>query len=321
MLIQHPSVSGLSDGTGRSGSTGGITPGDGGSTSPRSRTATNSDSSRSPKINYGPTGDKITLRWERGVFVPENDAATSPHRAAAENQLTRNFCELLDKATAQGRSVGPNSGPSYAPAKVCRRSRRHRHQAEGIRRGYGPALQGGKITNGVQQPARLDDHRTSKPMSLTNTPTTWLRAIQTHMQAMGQTTLQTGQTPLQTPCTQTPHTPQAFVARATGLGRPCLAPRLRKGKRPHQWQHSNNFPSSPDLLNALCLAGLGIRDNGYHWPRQLLLQTQCRHAKAPRQEVPGFAGFHLIGHIIEDHGKPNRQGYTRGLSFPPSHWN
>jgi RecA-family ATPase len=120
MLIQHPSVSGLSDGTGRSGSTGWNNSG-------RWRLnftkAKDSDELRQLEIaknNYGPTGEKITLRWERGVFVPESQADASPYRAAEESKVDETFLQLLDKATAQGIDARPNSGAGYAPAMFAK---------------------------------------------------------------------------------------------------------------------------------------------------------------------------------------------------------
>jgi RecA-family ATPase len=119
MLIQHPSVSGLSDGTGRSGSTGWNNSG-------RWRLnftkAKDSDELRQLEIaknNYGPTGEKITLRWERGVFVPESQADASPYRAAAERQIDDLFLQLLDKRNAQARHVRPSKGPGYAPSEFA----------------------------------------------------------------------------------------------------------------------------------------------------------------------------------------------------------
>jgi RecA-family ATPase len=117
MLIQHPSVSGLNDGTGRSGSTGWNNSGRWRCNFTKIKDSDDLRQLEIVKNNFGPTGEKIALCWERGVFVPENAAAPSPYRAAAESQVDELFLQLLDKAAAQGRSVGPNSGPSYAPSK------------------------------------------------------------------------------------------------------------------------------------------------------------------------------------------------------------
>jgi RecA-family ATPase len=117
MLIQHPSVSGLNDGTGRSGSTGWNNSG-------RWRTnftkiKDDADGRRQLEIiknNYGPDGEKILLRWDRGVFVPEG-TQTSLTRLAEEAKIDDLFLQLLDKFTAQGRDVRSTTGSGYAPGE------------------------------------------------------------------------------------------------------------------------------------------------------------------------------------------------------------
>lgn len=119
VLIQHPSVTGMAEGQGRSGSTGWRN-------SARSqlyfaspkRSEDDPDSDlrelRVVKSNYGRSGETVAVRWEHGVFVPAG--AQSPiERAAAEADVDTRFLALLEQATAQGRSVGPNSGKNYAP--------------------------------------------------------------------------------------------------------------------------------------------------------------------------------------------------------------
>jgi RecA-family ATPase len=118
-LIQHPSVSGLNDGTGRSGSTGWNNAG-------RWRlnfTSIKADGEDDDglrqlhviKSNYGPTGEKVRLRWERGVFVPERSTSSS-EQAAAEVPIDETFLRCLDAVTAQGRRVSPHRSSAYAPA-------------------------------------------------------------------------------------------------------------------------------------------------------------------------------------------------------------
>jgi RecA-family ATPase len=115
MLIQHPSVSGLTDGTGRSGSTGWNNSG---------RWRTNFTKIKDDegdqrqleiiKNNYGPTGEKILLRWDRGVFVPEGSQAPLS-RLAAEASVDELFLRLLDKFIARGSDVRETTGNGYAP--------------------------------------------------------------------------------------------------------------------------------------------------------------------------------------------------------------
>jgi RecA-family ATPase len=117
MLIQHPSVSGLTDGTGRSGSTGWNNSGRWRLNFTKIKDSDDLRQLEITKNNYGPTGETIPLRWERGVFVPENAAAPSPYRAAAESQVDELFLQLLDKFGAQGRDVRSTTGSGYAPAE------------------------------------------------------------------------------------------------------------------------------------------------------------------------------------------------------------
>jgi RecA-family ATPase len=119
MLIQHPSLSGLNDGTGRSGSTGWNNSG-------RWRnnfTAIKDDDSGLRQLeiiknNYGPVGEKVRLRWERGVFVPEG-GASAPQQAASQNKIDRLFIQLLEERNAQGRWVTPNKAAGYAPKELA----------------------------------------------------------------------------------------------------------------------------------------------------------------------------------------------------------
>jgi RecA-family ATPase len=125
VLVQHPSVAGLIEGNGRSGSTGwrnsfrsqlnfarlrpGKGDGDDDMTAGDLRTLTVG------KTNYGPEGERVTLRWQRGVFVPEG-SAPSLDKLAAEADTDAVFMRLLQTAITQGRNVSPSKSPSYAPA-------------------------------------------------------------------------------------------------------------------------------------------------------------------------------------------------------------
>jgi RecA-family ATPase len=119
MLIQHPSVSGLNDGTGRSGSTGWNNAGRW-----RNNFTTIKDDDDGlrqlevAKNNYGPKGEKVRLRWERGVFVPEG-SASAPHAAAAQNKVDRLFIQLLEERNAQGRWVTTSKATGYAPKELA----------------------------------------------------------------------------------------------------------------------------------------------------------------------------------------------------------
>jgi RecA-family ATPase len=122
VLLAHPSVQGMMSGRGTSGSTAW-------SNSVRSRLylAKRRADDAGPdireltveKANYGPEGQKVRLRWQRGVYVVD---AGLPARdiAVAESGVDDLYLRCLDTATAQGRRVRPNTGKEYAPAVFAR---------------------------------------------------------------------------------------------------------------------------------------------------------------------------------------------------------
>ena len=117
VLCSHPSLTGISTGTGLSGSTGWHN-------SVRARmffkTAT-TDQGEEPdpelrelvfmKNNYGPIGARVLLRWKNGVFVPERGQGTI-EKAVAERKAEELFLMLLDRFGA----VTNRKGTAYAPA-------------------------------------------------------------------------------------------------------------------------------------------------------------------------------------------------------------
>jgi RecA-family ATPase len=120
LLIAHPSLSGLASGSGTSGSTAW-------NNSVRSRlyfTSTKARDGDEPdgdvrelkimKSNYGPAGEVVRLRWQRGVFVPEGGPGTL-QRVAAEAQIDDAYLDCLDATAAQGRQVSPYPSSVYAP--------------------------------------------------------------------------------------------------------------------------------------------------------------------------------------------------------------
>ncbi len=131
VLLSHPSVSGMMDGTGRSGSTGWnnafrgrmyqerVTARDGTvvvETDPDLRVLRNN------KLNYGRTGTEVRIRYnvEHNVFVNEqvDDVSTADAAVAAE----RAFLECLAMFESQCRDVSPRPGPNYAPAVFAKLS-------------------------------------------------------------------------------------------------------------------------------------------------------------------------------------------------------
>jgi RecA-family ATPase len=124
VLISHPSLSGLSSGTGTSGSTGW-------SNSVRGRLYLNAikDEKGSildpdlrllslKKTNYGPPGFEMRLRYVLGRFIAMegHGKPTGFDKIARDTKAERAFLDLLAAFTAQGRSVSDSPGPNYAPA-------------------------------------------------------------------------------------------------------------------------------------------------------------------------------------------------------------
>lgn len=120
VLLSHPSLTGIQNGTGISGSTGWHN-------SVRSRLylhrVIQGEEEPNPdarlleckKANYGPTGDEIALTWRNGVFVAD-EPETGLDRMAKRSKASRKFVELLRMLNDQGRDVNPSAGPNYAPS-------------------------------------------------------------------------------------------------------------------------------------------------------------------------------------------------------------
>jgi RecA-family ATPase len=110
VLLSHPSVAGIASGSGISGSTAW-------NNSVRSRLyleAAKDDPDarvlRFMKSNYGPKGEPLALRFQRGVFVQDEvTAAKTPAEADAM------FLAMLDKYAKQSRWVSTNKSSTYAP--------------------------------------------------------------------------------------------------------------------------------------------------------------------------------------------------------------
>jgi RecA-family ATPase len=134
VLLTHPSLSGMSTGSGTSGSTAW-------NNSVRSRLyletiknetgqEINSDlrALRIKKSNYGPTGSEIRLRWSDGCFVCETPVGGFD-KIVADARAERVFLDLLRKMASQGRDVSSRPSQTYAPTVFEKHP-----NAEGIRK-------------------------------------------------------------------------------------------------------------------------------------------------------------------------------------------
>jgi RecA-family ATPase len=135
ILTSHPSLTGVSTGTGLSGSTAW-------NASVRSRlyfkrATTDKDEEPDPdlrvlevmKSNYGPVGETITPRWKDGLFLPVGGTG-GLDKLAAQQRHDEIFMTLLAQFSGQGRNVSDKpTAPTYAPAMF------HKEQAaKGIRK-------------------------------------------------------------------------------------------------------------------------------------------------------------------------------------------
>jgi RecA-family ATPase len=127
LVCSHPSLTGISTGSGLSGSTGWHN-------SVRGRiylSAAITKAGEEPdkdlrqldfiKNNYGPLAERILLRWKNGVFVPEPGIG-SLEKAAADAKAENLFLELLTRFNKQDRNVNDKTGPTYAPTLFAQES-------------------------------------------------------------------------------------------------------------------------------------------------------------------------------------------------------
>jgi RecA-family ATPase len=119
LLLDHPSLSGLTGGTGRGGNMDWRN-------AVRSALYLRSPEDRAEadrgirtletaKSNYGPSGNPVRLQWGDGGLQPEH-APSSLHRLAKDGECEETFLRLLDERNAQGRHVSDKSGKNYAPS-------------------------------------------------------------------------------------------------------------------------------------------------------------------------------------------------------------
>lgn len=121
LCLAHPSLTGMSSGSGMSGSTawsnsvrsrlyfeaGKAT--DGTEPDPNVRTLT------TKKANYALAGSAITVRWEAGAYVAEGGVDWLD-KMAMEKRANDTFLALLKAFTQQGQNASANRGPTFAPA-------------------------------------------------------------------------------------------------------------------------------------------------------------------------------------------------------------
>jgi RecA-family ATPase len=120
-VLSHPSLSGIASGSGLSGSTAWH----GAFRFRQYLRGVRAESGEQPdndlrelefkKNQYGPLGESIVLRYQRGLFLPEG-GVSNLDKAAHEAEADNTFQQLLRRFSDQGRNVSdkPNA-PTYAP--------------------------------------------------------------------------------------------------------------------------------------------------------------------------------------------------------------
>ena len=145
-LIQHPSVSGLTDGTGRSGSTGWNNAGRWRLNFTRPDRETGIRQLEVIKSNYGPDGEKVQMRWHNGVFIPLG-SSSAIERAAAEAPIDQAFLACLDAATEQGVDVHVTTGKGYAPSRFAQMPQANGHSSKALEKAMQRLLDAKRIKN------------------------------------------------------------------------------------------------------------------------------------------------------------------------------
>lgn len=142
VILSHPSLSGMSSGSGTAGTTAW-------SNSVRSRLylrrcnekdEVEIDPSRrileSKKANYAPTGTQIDVRWDRGRFVALDSLDMGDLDALDTNETKieraeRVFARMVRRFNSEGRTVSPSLGANYAPTVFSRHP-----DASGVNKSY-----------------------------------------------------------------------------------------------------------------------------------------------------------------------------------------
>jgi RecA-family ATPase len=149
LLLDHPSLSGMANGTGRAGNMDWqnavrallylrSVENEQGATSGRELEVM--------KSNYGPRGEKQKLRWEDGCYVLEGSAG-APQQAAAYSGADQTYLDCLDAATAQGRNVFPLPGKGHAPKVFANMPQAKSMTWQGLAKAQERLFAAGKIGN------------------------------------------------------------------------------------------------------------------------------------------------------------------------------
>jgi len=136
-VLSHPSLAGIASGSGLSGSTAwhGAFRFRQYLTSPKQESGEQPDGDlrqlEFKKNQYGPSGDKVALRYQRGLFLPLGGVSELDKLARAQ-RVEQVFLSVLARFTREGRKVNhKQNAPNFAPTAFCSSSEA---RAEGIRK-------------------------------------------------------------------------------------------------------------------------------------------------------------------------------------------
>lgn len=156
LLLSHPSLSGISSGSGMSGSTAWnnsvrsrlyferIRSDDGSEPDPDARVL------RVMKANYAQKGAEIRVRWQAGVFVNIEGRTSSFNAVAAQDRAEQVFLDLLDAYGVEGRPVSPTPSVTFAPSVFARDPRAAGITKDGLTKAMNRLFAGQRI--------RIEEH-------------------------------------------------------------------------------------------------------------------------------------------------------------------
>jgi RecA-family ATPase len=166
LLLDHPSLSGITSGTGRGGNMDWQN-----ATRARLHLETVNDSDDGTervlevkKTNYGPCGEKVKLRWDDGCFVPTGTPSAST-QAATFGTAELTYLACLDRLTEQGREVREHKGRNYAPATFAEMPEANGITARGFKAAQDRLFSAGMIHVVTDGPPSKPTHRIARKMA------------------------------------------------------------------------------------------------------------------------------------------------------------
>ncbi|MCK1652252.1 AAA family ATPase [Bradyrhizobium sp. 149] len=171
-VLSHPSLQGINSGSGLSGSTAWH----GAFRFRQYLKAAKSDDGEQvnndlrelefKKNQYGPRGETIVLRYQRGLFLPEG-GVSSLDKLAREAKVNETFLELLHRFAGQGRNVSATpTAPNYAPTAFADDpdAKRHGFRKADMKDAMARLFSAGKVhIENYGRPSRPASRLTVKP--------------------------------------------------------------------------------------------------------------------------------------------------------------